>query len=70
MSCPCGAPLSGAHQRWKAAQGPMPLVAGGAVTFFVRATLVTLLTVRLVLVLVLEEVSLSVAFVSLFLGLG
>ena len=34
---------------------PMPLTAGSAVTFFVRIVLVTLLTVRCVLVLVLEE---------------
>ena len=48
-------------------RGPMLLVAGGVVPFFVKAMLVTLLTVRSVLVH--GGASLSVTFVSLFLGL-
>ena len=48
----------------------MPLAAEVVFTFFVTAVPATLLTVRSVLVLVLGGVSLSVTFVSFFLGLG
>ena len=51
-------------------RGPMLLAAGGAITFFVRATLGTLLTVRSVFVLVLGEASLNVALSHFFLAWG
>ena len=66
-SCPHRVPLHGIHQRGALLRGPMLLVAGGVVPFFVKAMLVTLLTVRSVLVH--GGASLSVTFVSLFLGL-
>ena len=67
-TCPCRAPLHGIHQRGTLLRGPMLLAAGGAVAFFAGAMLVTPLTARFVLVL--GGVSLSITFVSLFLGLG
>ena len=51
-------------------RGPILLAAGGAVTFFVRAVLGTVLTVRSVLVFLLGGPSLRVMFFLLFLGWG